>query len=262
MAKKNNDNRFFPFVAFDPLTGTPSQIVAGRFGQIACRARKILSGRNRTEIVAAADTLSWLLLADTAQEINFVLLEREAEELDKGNCESRPLTLSDAQLLARVVEAVYLEDISEAVPNLTAPELYAVLALGLIDEATEWEQHYVRAGYAEEDPIYHVALAPYAVDAMEAVCMAECLQREPSHEAVKIISERNRKAALQRHVHTSELKRQFIEFFLAGTFKSMAQAAGRFLDGLEEGKRKLLAPTNASRTLTDALSAHLKKNRE
>src|SRR3569623_1217585 len=112
----------------------------------------------------------------------------------------------------------------------------------------------------EDEAINPIAHSPYAVDAMEAVCMAECLQREPSRQAAKIISEQNRKAALQRHVNTSELKRQLIEFFHTGTFKSMAEAARRFYDGLEEGKRKLLAPTNAIRTLTDALSAHLKQS--
>lgn len=260
MAEKYND-KFFPFVAFDPLTGTPSQFVAGRFGQIACRARKILSGRSRSEIIAAADTLSWLLLSDAAHAIKWGLLERQAKELDERNGDSSPLTLSDAQLLARVVETVLLEDINEAVPNLTVPELYAVLALGLIDEAAEWEQHYLQAGYAEDDAIYPIALSPYAVDAMEAVCMAQCLHRtEPSRQAAKIISDQNRKAAIKRHLHITELKRQFIEFFLAGTFKSMAEAARRFYDSLEEGKRKLLAPTNAIRTLTDALSAHLKQN--
>jgi len=260
MAEKNND-KFFPFVAFDPLTGIPSQFVAGRFAQIACRARKILSGRNRSEIIAAADTLSWLLLGDAAHEVKSSLLERQAKELEEGNSDSSHLTLSDAQLLARVMETVSLEDINEAVPNLAVPELYAVLALGLIDEAAEWEQHYMRASYAEDDAIYPVALSPYAVDAMEAVCMAECLQRaEPSRQAAKIISEKNRNAAMKRHSRINELKRQFIEFFLAGTFKSMAEAARRFYDGLEEGRRKLLAPSNAIRTLTVALSEHLKQN--
>lgn len=261
MADKNSDNKFYPFVAFDPLTGTPSQFVAGRFGQIAYRARKILSRRNRSEIIAAADTLSWLLLGDSVREIDLGLLEWHAKELDEKNGDSSDLTLSDAQLLARVVETVSLEDINEAVPNLTLAELYAVLALGLIDEAAEWEQHYMQAGYAEDESIYPMGLSPYAVDAMEAVCMAESLQGDiPRIQAAKIISAQKRKAALKRHANTNNLKRQFIEFFHTETFKSMAEAARRFYDGLEEGKRKLLAPTNATRTLTDALSAHLKQN--
>src|SRR3569833_2567635 len=124
MPKKNNHNRFFPFVAFDPLTGTPSQFVAGRFGKIACRARKILLGRNRIEIVAAADTLSWLLWADTAREINFDLLEHETKELDEENGDSSPPTLSDAQLLAHNKKTDTHEKNKEAVPNLNVPELY------------------------------------------------------------------------------------------------------------------------------------------
>src|SRR3569623_1350360 len=147
MAKKNNHNTFFSGGAGGPGAGTPSQIVAGRFGQIACRARKILTGRNRSEIVATADTLTWMLLGDTAQETNFDLLEREAKELNEENGESTHLTLRDAQLLARVVETVSLVDINVAVPILSAPEFFAVLALGLIDVAAEWEQHYLEAGY-------------------------------------------------------------------------------------------------------------------
>lgn len=259
MAEKKND-KFFPFVAFDPLTGTPSQFVAGRFGQIACRARKILSGRNRSEIVSAADTLSWLLLAGAAQEINFDSLEREAKELDEEKSDSSPLTLSDAQLLARAVETVSLEDINEAVPNLNLAELYAVLALGLIDEAAEWEQHYMRAGYAQDDSIFPVALSPYAVDAMEAVCMAESVQGDvPRLQAAKIISGKSRNAALIRHQATNELKREFILFCRSGNFKSKADAARRFYDSLDEEKRRLLAPTNAIRTLKEALSAHNKQ---
>src|SRR3569623_930954 len=260
MAKKNNHNTFFPFVAFDPLTGTPSQFVVGRFGQIACRARKILSGRSRSEIIAAADTLSWLLWADTAQDINFDLLKRGAKALDEENGDSSPLTLSDAQLLARIVETVSLEDINEAVPYLSAPELYAVLSFGLIDEAAEWEQHYMQAGYTEDDAIYPVALSPYAVDAMEAVCMAVFLQGDnPRIQAAEIVSGKSRKAALIRHQATNELKREFILFSRSGNFKSNADAARRFYDGLDEGKRRLLAPTNAIRTLTAALSAHNKQ---
>lgn len=261
MADKNNNNKFFPFVAFDPLTGTPPHFVAERFEQIAYRARKILSHRNRNEIIAAADTLSWLLLGDAVREIEFGLLTQLAKELDEEKDESSHLTLSDAQLLALVVETVPLEDINEAVPNLALAELYAVLALGLIDEAAEWQQHYMQAGYAEDDSIYLTTLAPYAVDAIEAVCMAESLQGDIlAHYAAKIISDKNSGAGLKRHEATNELKREFILFYHANSFPSMAEAARRFYNGLDEGKRKRLTPTNATRTLTEALSAHLKQN--
>src|SRR3569623_1814216 len=98
MAKKNNHNTFFSGGAGGPGAGTPSQIVAGRFGQIACRARKILTGRNRSEIVATAYTLTRMMLCDTAQETNFDLLERESIELIEEIVYSYHLTLSDAQL--------------------------------------------------------------------------------------------------------------------------------------------------------------------
>lgn len=263
MAIEGGDNtpNFYAFEAFDPVDGEPTDFVGGKFKEIAYRARKLLVKRSRQEILAMGDTLCWLLGSELARGQAFELIDLHVKALDEGKGQSdfEHISLNNVAQILRLMEKVSIDDIDDAIPGLTWPELLAVLALGEIDEAIEWEQHYQQKGYPEDDSIYTMTLGPYAVEAMEAVCAAEALQRgNPSIQAKKIVSDQTRKAALKRHQATNNLKREFIHFYHSREFKSRADAARRFYLSLPDKKQRLLTHTNAIRTLTDALSAHLK----
>jgi hypothetical protein len=107
-------------------------------------------------------------------------------------------------------------------------------------------------------------LANYAAEATEAVCLGEQLLRKEREDAgieEKVrasIRQRNTKAAYKRHEKTSQLKQEFIEYYVSGEFPSQAEAARVFLRSIDDDKRTLLAPTNAERTLLDALRMSVK----
>ena len=53
-----------------------------------------------------------------------------------------------------------------------------------------------------------------------------------------------------------------IDFYESNVFPDMSNAADTFLNQLDEEKSRILEPTNAKRTLVDALSAYKKKNQK
>ena len=72
-------------------------------------------------------------------------------------------------------------------------------------------------------------------------------------EARHQLRQRNSQAVKQHHAAVKTLKQRFIDYYHADTFPSKRNAAELFYTGLPEDERRLLAPTNAVRTLTDAL---------
>lgn len=259
--------RLFVFDAFDPLEGKPPESVGGKFEGIARRARKILANRSREEIIIAADIISWLSECDLIRDRSLRELQRMAEglESDRAHGDAEGENIADYGhefgSLIYVMERMSLEGISDEVSNLTWPDLFAVLALGLIDDAAEWERSQRRPVEAE-DTFYHMWHGPHAVEAMEALCMAEGLVRQANlqREKEKAVSSARQQAANKRHHKTNAIKREFIKFYHAATFRSRAEAAHLYYEGLDDDEKRLLAPTNAENTLLKALRAHLKGN--
>lgn len=111
--------------------------------------------------------------------------------------------------------------------------------------------------YTKKEHYFSVALS-----ALEAVILAENA-KEQSFEIEKIVKSQRReqakKAALERHRPTHELCSEFIKFYFDGNFKSKSNAADKFIDILEKEKRNILSPTNAKRTLLDALRKFIKE---
>ena len=104
-------------------------------------------------------------------------------------------------------------------------------------------------------------LASFAAEAAEAVCLGEQLQQKDQEieQAVrKQISQRSSEAIRKRHSKVAQLKQELFEYYATGDFPSKAQAVRRFINELTHDKRNLLAPTNAERTLLEALRSHLR----
>ncbi len=73
-------------------------------------------------------------------------------------------------------------------------------------------------------------------------------------------AQQQRNAAFQRHKPIANLKKECIHYWLQHQNYSNNQAASKFYESLTEDKQKLLKPTNASKTLSIAISNY--KNRE
>lgn len=70
------------------------------------------------------------------------------------------------------------------------------------------------------------------------------------------LSINNQKAAYARHEPVNQLKRECVHFWLDHSSYSNNQAASKFYEHLPEDKRRLLSPTNASTTLSKAISEY------
>lgn len=265
-AKPHAVRTLFAFEAFDPLEGEPPNTVGSKLRVIASRARRIVATRNRTEIIAAADIISWLTESESFIKVRMDAIRKETQErkgtvaLDGSGQVGNFGFGQDIRDLICVMDRMSLEGISDGVPNVSWPELFAVFSLGIIDGAVEFDRSYGTLAQEDAD-FYHQWIGQRALDAMEAVCTAEGLLRheQMQKEQQKARSDANQRAALKSHQATNNLKREFIHFYLQGNYSSYAEAARRFYEGLEPEKKKLLKPTNAVRTLTDALSAHLRR---
>ena len=238
------------FDDFDPQT---DRLPWERFNQIADRARQILKDRSRQEIEYAALAVDWML--------------------SKGNS-TNP---SPAGALRTYVDIdLFGFDGVEDFRSATWPEFFAALALGLLEEAFLAWQHktpYYEAGLDSEDDgaafektHYYNRFDAYefVCEALDAVCMAESLLRESlvaqeiQRKHKKKIELRNKKAAIAKHAPLNQLKKECIRWYLSGSFPSKREAARRFYESLPESRRKLLAPSNAIRTLTQAISDYEK----
>lgn len=260
MAGKQTNAQLYTFQAFDPLTGEPPDILENKAENIVYRARRLLAKRNLEQVFAIADTLSWLLSTDVAQAYQAAQLK-----LSMGKSEESPIAahidpFDEVNTLSHLMVYFSLDELNDDLPDLAWSEIFAVLALGLMDEASEWVKKYEKQYVPVDDFTRVSTLGPYLVEAMGAVSMAEyAVQLEHMHKERQKISNVRRKAALQRLKGVSALKRELIEFYHKGKFKSLAEAVRCFYAGLDNEKKRLLAPTNAERTLRQALSAHLKE---
>jgi len=75
-------------------------------------------------------------------------------------------------------------------------------------------------------------------------------------------SENARKAAKKRHEKTERLVDELCHFYEVGNFPSYTAAATKFYDNLGTERKKLLAPTNAIRTLREGLSRRINHREE
>ncbi|WP_297359872.1 hypothetical protein, partial [Acidiferrobacter sp.] len=182
------------------------------------------------------------------------------------------LEINDTARLLACRELIDVGDYRQF-PNGTWPEYFAVLALIHIGLACddEHDRRRRKASFREEqwENTTQEAIAYWVFDAIEAITTAEWIQREDllrvtqslyiQAETTKHISLKAQSAAIARHAKTDTLKEEFIAYRLAHPKNSTAAVARQFLDSLDADRRRILAPTNAVRTLTSAWTAHRKK---
>jgi hypothetical protein len=152
----------------------------------------------------------------------------------------------------------------------TWSEYFALMALNCISQVWLYESLFENTDIKESEYIRNLqnTLAHFTAEAAEAVTLGEqLLEREKESGNVELlvskkISERNSAAVKKRHENITQLKQEFFTYFDAGVFPSQAAAVRKFLGELTNENRKLLAPTNAERTLLGALRTHLKSTND
>jgi hypothetical protein len=258
------------FTHFDPLKGEPPYTFLELGGDIIVRARQLLEGRSKKELKEATKLLNWMLEQSPAKQEIWDSLISEAEAIDDGKgLEGAPKRDLDAKTysLLRCTDKFDLSDYPN-LPSMTWPQLFAVLALTLINVSCEeehyygsWEEHENDPGWLHEWRI-HTHSSYWLVQAMDAVATAEGLQRVTSQgvEAKKKISLRNRQAAIQKHAKTNDALLALKEFYLGGHHISMRNAAQLFCERFPDLVAHL-AHYNQVRTLSEGLSKLLKNKR-
>lgn len=261
-----------PFKHFNPKTGDVPEFFSSKFQTIAERAREILKARSGPRIRAAWRAIQWMSEDDRIQKQIWEQLMQEAQALDNGTpFQKRPAIRGDVSKLMACRELINIGDYRQF-PGGTWPEYFAVLALAHIGIACDDEHHHRYKKKAHTRDRYENLMQElegyWAIRAMEAVTTAEWIGREENilrsqstrilNEHKKRISLQAKEAAIARHSKTAKLKDEFIQFKLAHPDVSAAEAARRFHTSLTGERRKILQPTNAVRTLTNAWTAFLK----
>ena len=264
-------NPLFVFDDFDPLTGEGPEKQHYRCEHIIHRCREILSQRTKEDIYTMYDLNRYILSEhhSVADALNKLGLEAEAE--DKGENIVKAKRSTNSEPLLECIEKFELD--SEEISDLKWSEMFAVQALSFISLARTEEREYDELeDHLKNIPIYEYETLyctdSWSLDAMESLGYAEMHNALENKEkdilntleinAAEKISLRSRQAAIARHAKSTALKQEFIEFYKQREYHSMSHAADRFLAQLDDIKIKILVPSNAKRTLTDALSKHLK----
>lgn len=252
------------FKYFHPLTGEWPNTFPEYGKDIAFRAREILRNRSVTDLRNIADAINWITNHKSIREKLINDLAADAEHLDNGNePEYRGNSYCSIYAIKHYQQNYTLPDIE--IQNLKWHEIYATLALGLLDKAVDDEKFYAK--WKDHDDWLHAwrimsHSATWLIEAMEAITLAEgMLSIETNSESEKNkIKERNTSAAIQRHAKTNQAIIALFEMFNSGSYKSMSNAAQIFSEKFPE-KVAHLAPYNRVRTLSNGLSDYIKGQR-
>lgn len=228
---------FRQFDDFDPLSGWIPEHPFSSLPSIANRARALLEGRSREEIVSAALNVDWFIAE----------WQREVSEGNRGP--------SELEVLKECIGAYVIEDDSDF-PMGREFEYFAVLALWKVADAVHQLGTPTDEGRLVPVAYRYMVAGGDALDAMEALCWAEHVlslavlarkQAHPSHPHWKIVEERvaeqlekrageiatqrisvmNSKAAIRRHAENHAMKAQLWDWYVASKdqWKSMDKAA-------------------------------------
>ena len=229
------------FEQFDPLTGAVPRIPFVALGEIAGRARRLLRDATTAQVIELAETVEWIIdstVVDAAKEAD----AEDAPVLERAQ-------RSDGQWLR---DSIFYYDIGPK-PGESFPHYhhaFAVLALWLVADANFSIQ-------PELDRIgHHRAVLPetadtgqqwmtagrYAIDAMEAVCLAEELasrhaaarlerilfpnEGDGIEAAVKArISIQAKAAAIAKHKTNRAARLRAVELYTTHNYPSVEAAA-------------------------------------
>jgi hypothetical protein len=267
------------FKHFHPLRGVLPDTFPEFGGDIVYRARTLLDKRSDEEIFAAIEIINWIIDESPAREEALAALEKglssasdRANETDEGNINDssirRDLYSSTYALKAR--QAKYDITGDERLPNASWAEMFAALALSLIDQAFEDEVRYgnkaLTGAGIDSDWFYEYRAVSHAsywlIEAMDAIGTAEGIRYLESvvTESKQKVRVRTQQAAIRRHAKTNDALTAFRDFYISEKHKSMRNAAQIFCEKFPK-MAEHLAPYNRVRTLTEGLSKLLKGKR-
>lgn len=260
------------FEYFDPKEGEVPEHFDAEFDRVAKRSRQILACWSKADVLDAAEAIDELIDRTRESRLDYELgkLVAAAEAADNEEADLPPRSgpVDDLEwCMGRVDPASVLEG-----GPVQWSQLFAVQALGLIAHGVEEQQHLKWRPSGHE--VAERNVGSYAVDAAEALAKAEVLVRveQLEHEFEQKVraavedrtSGQAARAAKRRHAPQNRIKQRFIKWYLenqgTGIFHSRAQAADQFYRHLPEQEQKVFQPTNATRTLLDALRVHLRES--
>lgn len=283
----------YRFKHFHPLKGLPPEALSFHGADIVVRGRELLKNRKLSEIKAAVNIVNWMIESAVVRDEIFRNLEELAKEVDSQVLDTKkvgvkkakqpansadqfgPLTRNNDSSIFALLLCKARHDISgyDDFPNATWHELFAVLALGLIEKACDDEKYYGSWPHGEPPDWLHewrieTHVSYWMIEAMDAVATAEGLAREVAiasqtrehtlDDTKRKFSLRIKAAAIQRHAKTAVAVLALFDFYRAGNFKSYRNAAQIFAEKFPD-KVAHLAPTNRVRTLSEGLSKQCKE---
>lgn len=236
---------FYRFKAFQPVVDVAPIAFGWHGNDIVGRARALLHMRTSGELMAAIELVNWLLDAE------FIREECEARLASlSGMLEPLPVSQTHALDLERIDGSVSMHarnldsasfclslcigrvDLTtyDKFPRPSWHELFAVLALGVIDRAVEDEDFY--DSLPKQSEFHHLwrtqtRVADWLIEAMDAVAVAEGLAREAASDVsagvIAVSCE-----AVAEHAKMVDLLMDLFEFYRAGSFDSATSAIDAF----------------------------------
>lgn len=216
------------------------------------RNTHLLQRRSIKAINNAAFHLDWMLMASL-------------DYVDNECSPDKFYAIADTLKLLYVMPFTGLGD-SPGFTDGTWPEYFAILSLKRIQQGlktlppasadTITMAQFMEAQQRIEQ---QTTLSPFLMEASYALTLAEQLNHQPNlieHHIKQFASQGGSK----KNAKTNQLKAEFIQYCLKHDSQpSIKQLAQRFYDGLPEPRKRLLTPTNAIRTLCDAMTDYNKE---
>lgn len=235
-------------------------------GQTAVRAYQHLQDRTNEQLNYLASTITWLLY-----EAGKGVTEQDDEEsLDQltERCHSQWLNLA-----VRTVDIRQQDEL----PDARWPEYFAMLALQALNHAMDClplpipdkpDPDNIHDAFHPRFQQYHqkawLQIFPLIQTAQMALSYADAYAyvykndgyTPPKEATIKLHAH---KGGIKKNAKTNALKREFIIYCQEHQKKpSVRELATRFYQELPEDRQRLLTPTNAERTLCDAMTNHEK----
>lgn len=249
-------------LSFDFTEGPVPGVSEMQFQNVADRARQIMAERTSEQVKSIVDLSDFLL--DEYPFAREARWARAAAITEEEEPPTAPALTTSVEGMLAIMERISLDQYQD-IPGLRWEEIFAALALILI-AAGSLEDKNILAHHHDPDlelASRNVYVIPYLAESVEALCIAEGLIRQRSapgrlstHEVTDDthpIRLQAKVGGIKRHAATNQLKRECIAYYQQHPELSMREAARRFYKELPS-ERQILTPTNAQRTLAQALT--------
>jgi len=264
-------DHFDHFTDFDSWESDGIHELACRQDMLFKRIKKVLSGKSNSQIKIL------IKIVDSIMQ-DYFSVDNEWSRIEKrhitGSKEYRQLNESrNDQYGPFVASYLLFIDEYELSPKITWPEVFAILALNSLGEAItrslyQNSREFQMGPYAKDYMKLHDE-ARALFEGVDLIGVADRLLENKNtfkDELSKAVSEeirlKNRRGGIQKNAPIKIVKGRFISWYYKnidkGIFQSKSDAARKFYANLAKEESALMAPTNAVRTLKDALRTHEK----